>query len=463
MNKLKIKILIVGNDPNEIGGVANYTRPLALDLAELGHTVHYFFSGAWNRDYDFRIAPYLRQGVYRGKINTITLVNSPCYSVNYGAPDIDIEEKRTERLFDQYIGDIKPDVMHVHSRMGLPASILRIAKSHGVKVFNSIHVYGMLCQKRVMIDRSGELCPGPSDFEKCAWCTGTMNIPLLKLKARLENLSPNIYKRMAKNRQLIVPKIDSNSISRAFSYDQSKVDGLRRRLDAMIYAINQYTDCTICVSNDVKETLMKFGANPRKLLVQHIGSIIAEKQTNNFRPLHTPMVIGNIGGVNYYKGTQVLIDAVRMIKRTDFVVKIFGKYDPYFVEKICMGVTPVNVEFLGRYVPEELPNILEQIDVMVLPSICNDTAPQTIFESYSNKIPIIAPRIGGFPDFVVDGFNGKLFQTGDGTDLARKINEVLDSPDELHKFRQHIPNLKTIRENTMELIAMYSKEYACHV
>lgn len=458
-----MKILIVGNDPNEIGGVANYTRPLALEFAEQGHSVHYFFSGAWNRDYDFRFSPYIRHGVFRGKVSMATLVNSPCFSVNYGRPDIDIEEKRTERLFERYLRELQPDVMHVHSRMGLPVGIFRIAKSQGVKVFSTIHVYGMLCQKRVMIDRSGEPCPGPVDLAKCAWCVGRLNIPLLKFRSRLEKVFPGINRQGARARQAVATKKETvTSLPAAFSFNQSIADALKRRLDAMVTTMNQFTDCTICVSYDVKETVSRYGADPEKLIVQHIGSLIAEQQQDNAKALHSPLVVGNIGGVNHYKGTQVLVDAVRKTGRTDYLVKIFGKYDPQFVATICQGDPPPNVEFLGRYVPESLPGILEQIDVMVLSSICNDTAPQTIFESYSNKIPIIAPRIGGFPDFVIDGVNGALFNAGDSEDLARKLDEILDTPEQLYKFRQQIPNLKTIRQNAEELITLYkNQELSC--
>ena len=451
-----MRILLVGNDPNEIGGVANYTRPLALELAELGHEVHYFVSGAWNREYDLRFLPYLRHGLFREKIKTATLVNSPCFSVNYGTPDLDIEERSTERLFERYLGELRPDVMHVHSRMGLPAGIFKVAKAQGIEVFSTIHVYGMLCQKRVMIDRSGEPCPGPADPAKCAWCTGRLNISLLKFRTRLEKILPGINRRASRARQSVAPRRGGGADAPAvFSHDPRVAQALKRRLEAMVTAMNCWTDRTICVSADVKETLTRFGADPERLLVQHIGSLIAEQQRDNARGLHAPLVIGNIGGVNHYKGTRVLIDAVRKLKRTDFAVKIFGKYDAQFVAAICQGEPPANVEFLGRYLPDQLPEILEQIDVMVLPSICNDTAPQTIFESYSSKIPILAPRIGGFPDFVVDGVNGALFRAGDSDDLARKINDILDAPDQLFRFRQQIPKLKTIRENALELAAMY--------
>lgn len=452
-----MKILIVGNDPNEIGGVANYTRPLALEFAELGHEVHYFYSGAWNRDYDLRFFPYLRHGTFRDRVRTAALVNSPCYSVNYGSPGLDIEETGTERLFERYLRQLRPDVVHLHSRMGLPAGIFRVAKGLGIKVFHTIHVYGVLCQKRVMIDRSGEPCPGPVDPARCAWCTGRLNLPLLKLRARLEKILPGIDARASQARQSISRTGDGAlSDPAAVSHDRELAGLLGRRLELMMRAMNQWTDCTLCVSHDVKQTLTRFGADPEKLMVQHIGSLIAERQRDNVAPLHAPLVVGNIGGVNHYKGTRVLIDAVRRLGRSDYLVKIFGKYDPQFVAEICQGEPPPNVEFLGRYVPDQLPGILEQIDVMVLPSICNDTAPQTIFESYSCRIPILAPRIGGFPDFVTDGVNGLLFRAGDSDDLARRIGEVLDAPERLFRFRQQVPNLKTIRENALELVAMYS-------
>jgi hypothetical protein len=53
-----MKIILIGNDPNEIGGVANYTRPLATKFVELGPSVHYLYSGGFHSKYDLSIKPY---------------------------------------------------------------------------------------------------------------------------------------------------------------------------------------------------------------------------------------------------------------------------------------------------------------------------------------------------------------------------------------------------------------------
>src|SRR6185369_17958801 len=106
------------------------------------------------------------------------------------------------------------------------------------------------------------------------------------------------------------------------------------------------------------------------------------------------------------------------MKSKNFKVMIFGKFDEGYKSQLMEGREQLPVEFTGRYVPADLPGILEQIDVMVLPSICNDTAPQTIFESYSRYVPIVASNIGGFPDFVEDRINGRLSNPADADQLA---------------------------------------------
>ena len=227
--------------------------------------------------------------------------------------------------------------------------------------------------------------------------------------------------------------------------------------------MNRHVVTNICVSTDVKKTLMKYGVYEEKLLVQHIGSSIAGTQCLNDRKLHNPLVIGNIGGVTYYKGTHILIDAINKVKNNNFIVKIFGKYENDYVNKIMKGKGHLPIEFLGRYKHGDLHEILKQIDIMVLPSISNDTAPQTIFESYSSGIPILASNIGGFSDFVKDGKNGYLFKAGNSNDLAEKLDDILGNREKIESFKNNIPHLKTITENAQELITLYKGcNYAVH-
>lgn len=457
-----MKILIVGNDPHEIGGVANYTRPLATCLAESGHQVYYFYSGAYGKKYNWFFFPYLRIDRKSFPFECAQVMNSPNLVYNFDNPTLDIRSPKIERLFKTYLDRVRPDVVHIHSRCGLPSSIAGIAGGLGVPVFSTIHVYGFLCQKRVMIDRAGEPCTGPENLEKCAICGVDIGRRKFKFTSRLDSTSnalTGLLVRMKHFMRRAVPSQKPSELSAPAVFPSPfRVESQAARLRFNVEMMNKSINLNICVSEDVKNTLRRHGVRNEKLQVQHIGSVIAEKQIFTKRPLHSPLVIGNIGGVNYYKGTHILVEAVSKLATEGFVVRIFGKYQQDFVDKIMAGKMGLPVVFEGRYLPEDLPEILDQIDIMVLPSICNDTAPQTIFESFSQYVPIIAPNIGGFPDFVRHEVNGLLFRAGDSDELAEKLKSVILNPECIGRYRQNIPRLKTIRENVDELIMLYDRQ-----
>jgi len=456
-----MRIMIIGNDPGEIGGVANYTRPLASELARQGHQVFYLWSGAFAMDYDWRIGPYLRVDRFSFPFEGAEIVNSEVGAYNYLEPERDITCDSSERLIARYMDRVKPDVMHVHSRLGLPASVFGLAARRGVKVFNTVHVYGMLCPRRVMIDRWGANCDGPYDLGKCARCVGGIDLRLgrKRLVARVGVLGSmslkvwSILKRMG-DREERGPRTEEVGASELRSAQRSLED----RLAYMVGAANNEITANICVSSDVKKTLQRYGVRENKLLVQHIGSEVASRQVIGGKSAHNPLIIGNIGGAGYYKGTQVLVEAVQRLDRAKVLVKVYGKYDDSFVADLRRHAVRVPVEFLGRYEPSDLPGILGQIDVMILPSICNDTAPQTIFESFSAAIPIIASDKGGFPDFITEGLNGYLFRQGDASDLADKIELILEHPEIVKSMSEYVPRLKTMPENAKELIELYQKQ-----
>jgi glycosyltransferase involved in cell wall biosynthesis len=141
-------------------------------------------------------------------------------------------------------------------------------------------------------------------------------------------------------------------------------------------------------------------------------------------------------------------------------LEIFGKYDQSYVDAITYAYLSDEadrrrVTFHGRFSPDDIPGITNRIDISVLPSLCADTAPQTIFESFNAGLPIIAPRVGGFPDFIVDGENGLLYPAGDVEGLMRCLAAVLEDVSMIGRFRERIPRTKTIPENVRELLQLY--------
>ena len=280
-----MKILIIGNDPSDIGGVANYTRPLALKFSELGHKVHYLYSGACHSKYDLSINPYIRIRKDKFPFECAEIVNSTCLTFNYGHPELDISTPRMDKIIREYLQKTGPDVVHIHSRFGLPASVNEIASSLGIIVLNTIHVYGYICQKRVMIDHYGEPCTGPDDMMKCAECTGTLNYGkerirrlIISFKENVKRTNSEFYKKLQNTKRSIAgnttvtgtsqknlppPKVKDSQVKLLASR-------LQQRLHTCVNSLNNYSNLILCVSQDVKNTLGQYGIDDNKLLVQHI-------------------------------------------------------------------------------------------------------------------------------------------------------------------------------------------------
>ena len=83
------------------------------------------------------------------------------------------------------------------------------------------------------------------------------------------------------------------------------------------------------------------------------------------------------------------------------------------------------VRFLGMQV--KVDEYLDLSDIVILPSY-KEGMPNSLLEAMSAGKPIIATRIGGIPDLIIDQKNGLLIQPGDVSKLAHSIEYLLDNP-----------------------------------
>jgi glycosyltransferase involved in cell wall biosynthesis/predicted O-methyltransferase YrrM len=127
------------------------------------------------------------------------------------------------------------------------------------------------------------------------------------------------------------------------------------------------------------------------------------------------------------KGFHVLRDACGRLweKRKDFVLAATA--DP-----------PGDVDEFTRYVgwqsQADLPRQFQTADVLVFPTIAQEGLGRTAVESMAAGKPVVASRIGGLPFTVIDGATGLLCEPGDPADLARKLETLLDDPEQRRRM-----------------------------
>ena len=60
------------------------------------------------------------------------------------------------------------------------------------------------------------------------------------------------------------------------------------------------------------------------------------------------------------------------------------------------------------------------------PSTWAENAPLVALEARARARPVVASNLGGLPELVEDGVDGRLFEAGDHADLARILADTAD-------------------------------------
>jgi glycosyltransferase involved in cell wall biosynthesis len=101
----------------------------------------------------------------------------------------------------------------------------------------------------------------------------------------------------------------------------------------------------------------------------------------------------------------------------------------------------------GPLAAAEVPRRLGTARALVLGSIWPENAPLVILEARAAGCPIVAPAVGGIPEFVQDGVDGWLYPPGDVDALAdrlRRADHTRLAPRLPPSLRAHLDGLESI-------------------
>ena len=133
-----------------------------------------------------------------------------------------------------------------------------------------------------------------------------------------------------------------------------------------------------------------------------------------------------VGRLQPVKGVSVLIEAWREVAaRSDARLLVVGD-GPMRQEleaEIDRHQLSGSVEMLGR--SSEVPALLRQADIYVQPSF-QEGLPNAVLEAMTAELPIVATRVSGNEDLVVDGVNGRLVAAGQAHELADALIALIE-------------------------------------
>lgn len=458
-----------GFRPWRRGGLVAYIEDLMREQVRQGHEVAYFFSG---RQYPLAGRPWLRQWK-NGEIGMYEVVNSPLFDHGH-QPDLEVHEPRVDAMFERLISDLRPEVVHVQELAGLPSSVLEVPGRIGVPTVFTLQDYFPLCSTFRLLDSDGQPCLRREVGADCVATTAADGKPpglLIEATLGYDLMTTPVLGRIGSRRRRAgtrrVAKVLGTLEARRRHGRRGRSSSpelFQRRREVNLDRLNQ-TDCLIAMSTRVSEIYASLGIDSSRLrtvqlTLAHLERL--EPQQRRCHPEREPIIFASLSAFeSTAKGGRLLLEAVQILAELGlserFRVLIFGHVDPGLAAS-ATGLHELQIR--GAFAPQHLNDLLEEVDVGIMPSIWEEAYGYAGIEFLAKGIPVIANALGGMPEYVRDGHTGWLNQSCSAHELANIMAGVIEHPTQLDELSENITSsrsslVKPMKVHEAEIGAIY--------
>jgi len=392
-----MKILILSDDflpdSDVVGGASVVTHNFATSLKKLGHEVS-VISASKDK---------MKCGLFNVGGISVERLHS-LYHEDRWRSYRSLYNPGLLKSVEKTIKNTRPDVVWAHSvHMYLSYHSLFVAKRQGAKVFVTVHDVmpfypGTFTE---FIDPKELSCPQTFNYRPPFFSV------LKKFRFRynpFRNLLIRFYLR--------------------------RVDGVIAVSEALKEALGQ---------NGIKNvSVIKNGIDLSDWHVS-IGDVDNFKEKFNCRNLKTVLFGGRLSGG---KGGDIIIDVMSLLVKNipNVCLLIAGKKDFYakkMEEKIIKNGLSNNVVFMGWLGSDDMKKAYAVSSVVVIPSVCFDSFPNTNLEAFAASRPVVATCFGGSKEIVRNGQNGYIVNPFNITIVAGSISDLLMNEEKAKKFGEN--------------------------
>jgi glycosyltransferase involved in cell wall biosynthesis len=144
-----------------------------------------------------------------------------------------------------------------------------------------------------------------------------------------------------------------------------------------------------------------------------------------------------VGRLRIRKGVEVLLEALAELARRGrgtppLLIAGDGEHRGALERKTAELGLGERVRFLGRRGAADVQRLLRQARALVVPSIY-EGMPLVVLEAMEAALPVVASRVSGIPEVVMDGETGWLVPPEDPEALAAALEELLADPEEARR------------------------------
>lgn len=358
--------------PPIIGGAEQHVRNLSAEFVARGHDVAVatlWHEGLAEFELDRGVRVYRIRGTIHRAARMVFSVAGRRYAPPFPDPELVLALRRVAARE-------QPDIVHAHN--WLVRSFLPLRNWSGAALVVTLHSYGLICAKWNLMYQ-GAPCSGPG-FKKCFGCAAD-------------------HYGTAKG----VPVVLGNwAMGRA---ERDAVD--------MFLAVSQ----AVAAGNGLVGSSLPFRVIPN-FVPDDIATLRGDCKSELAR-LPSEDYFLFVGALTQKKGLDVLLRAYIHLTDPPPLVLIGSPWPDTPTE------LPRNVTVLENWRHEAVMHAWRRCLVGIVPSVWPEPCPTVALEGMATGCPIIASRIGGLPDLVVDGETGFLVPPGDAEALQQTMARLL--------------------------------------
>ena len=386
-----------GYPPEKWGGAELVTATLVQSLAQRGHAVTVFARTADPAAEEFSVQQDPSDTDGHTGVRVVRVVNNLSHASQFR---LEYDHPFLDEAFHRVLTDTRPDVVHVQHVIHLSGSVLQVPAQLGYPVVLSLHDFFFACARIHLVDNHRRLCPGPDRGERCGACLHE-ETSADEARRRFQYFERLLHI----PRQVIVPsQFLADRMAALFPF-------LEPRLQVLAPGVLPVQGVR---ASSPQTTAARTAALPEQIQPED-------------RKHQEPMRVLYIGALVPHKGPHLILQAVRGVSVGGLTVSLYGERAANrsaYAERLETDATGRPVRFCGPYRHAQLSAILARHDVLVVPSICEETFSLVTREALQAGLPVIAARRGALPEVIQDGVNGLLFEAGNADDLRRCLERL---------------------------------------
>lgn len=387
---MKILHYSLGFPPYRTGGLTKFCIDLMEQQVKEGHEVSLLWPGKINL---FGRKTKIKKNKSINGVGNYEVINPIPVPFDEGIKGFDVFTSLGDaRTYKMLIDNIKPDVIHIHTLMGLHKVFLDVAKKKKVKLVFTTHDFFPICPKVTMF-RHGQIC---SCIDSCKEC-GECNNSALSIR-KMQILQSPMY-RMFKDLKFVkkLRKQHRDYYLSEVNTKSNKVVGNiedYKKLRNYYYSMLKLMDVihyNSTLSKKVYEKIFTFPCST-VINISHANIVDNRRKKNFDSALLRIRYLGPQSGAKGYFLLKAALDG------------LWKKWQGFRLDvHFTPSEKPPYMECHDKYSYNQLEAVFEDTDVLICPSIWYETFGYTVLEALSFGVPVVISETVGAKDILGDG------------------------------------------------------------